>query len=146
MNTQPDSFIQKIRTELTEAMPLIFILFFMLAGANLNISLLPSLGLLGIIYILSRSAGLSGGAWVGAIVGKAEEKIKKYLGMGILSQAGVAIGLALIVKRDFSILNIHGAEIGSTILTTITATSIIFEIIGPILTKMGLEKTGEIPH
>lgn len=146
VNTQPGGFIQRIRTELTEAMPLLFILFFMLAGANLNISLLPSLGLLGIIYILSRSAGLMGGAWLGAWVSKAEEKIKKYLGLGILSQAGVAIGLALIVKREFSILNIHGAEIGSTIITTITATSIIFEIIGPILTKVGLEKAGEIPH
>jgi Kef-type K+ transport system membrane component KefB len=146
VNTQPDSFIQKIRTELTQAMPLLFILFFILAGANLNISLLPSLGLLGIIYILARSTGLTGGAWFGAWVGKAEEKIKKYLGMGILSQAGVAIGLALIVKREFSVLSVHGVEIGSTIITTITATSIIFEIIGPILTKVGLEKAGEIPH
>ena len=64
--------------------------------------------------------------------------------MGILSQAGVAIGLALVVKNEFTELSVHGAQIGSTVITTVTATCIFFEIIGPILTKIGLEKAGEI--
>ncbi|HDQ13676.1 MAG TPA: hypothetical protein ENN41_02535, partial [Sediminispirochaeta sp.] len=66
-------------------------------------------------------------------------------GMGILSQAGVAIGLALIVKHEFSALGDWGAEIGATVITTITATCIFFELIGPILTKIALQKAGEIP-
>lgn len=125
-------------------MPLLFILFFTLAGANLHVAALPSLGLLGVLYILARSAGLVGGAAVGSAIGRLEPKIRKYLGMGILSQAGVAIGLSLIVKNEFTAISQHGAEIGTTVITTITATCIFFEIIGPILTKTGLEKSGEI--
>ncbi len=64
--------------------------------------------------------------------------------MGILSQAGVAIGLALIVKHEFSALGPWGAAIGATVINTVTASSIFFEIIGPILTKVGLTKAGEI--
>ncbi|MBA7484573.1 hypothetical protein ES707_20101 [subsurface metagenome] len=144
VNTQPRRLIQKIRYELTEVMPLLFILFFILAGSNLHLTALPALGLTGLVYMLCRSAGLIGGAWFGALIGRAEKKIRKYLGMGILSQAGVAIGLALIVKQEFSQINAAGAAIGFKVITTVTATSILFEIIGPILTKIGLEKAGEI--
>jgi Kef-type K+ transport system membrane component KefB len=144
VNTQRHALIQTIRDELTEFMPLLFILFFVLAGANLQVAALPALGLLGFVYMLCRSAGLMGGAWLGAAVGRAEKKIRRYLGMGILSQAGVAIGLALIVKQEFSALGPRGAAIGSTVITSITATCILFELIGPILTKMGLERAGEI--
>jgi hypothetical protein len=64
--------------------------------------------------------------------------------MGILSQAGVAIGLALIVKNEFSGLGAWGTQIGVAVLTTVTATSVVFEIIGPVLTKVGLRRAGEI--
>ena len=74
-----------------------------------------SLGLLGVVYILGRSFGLISGAAFGATIGKLETKIRKYLGMGILSQAGVAIGLALIVKSEFAELGSHGSEIGSIV-------------------------------
>jgi len=131
-------------------MPLVFILFFFLAGAQLKLSVLPSLGMLGIVYALGRTAGLIGGARVGSMLGKVEEKVKKYIGLGILSQAGVAIGLALIVNHEFAQLaaqyNVpHAAQIGAAALTTITATCVFFEIIGPILTKIALQKAGEIP-
>ncbi|MBW2740754.1 MAG: hypothetical protein JRE64_18345, partial [Deltaproteobacteria bacterium] len=69
---------------------------------------------------------------------------------GILSQAGVAIGLSLIVKQEFSQLNVqynlpHAATIAAIVLTSITSTCVFFEIIGPILTKFALKKAGEIP-
>jgi len=71
--------------------------------------------------------------------------------LGILSQAGVAIGLSLIVKHEFDMLDgkynlPHAVTIGAVILTTVTATCIFFEIIGPILTKIALTKAGEIPR
>jgi Kef-type K+ transport system membrane component KefB len=145
VNTRPRGLVEKIRGELTEIMPLLFILFFVLAGASLHIALLPSLGLVGLIYIVSRAAGLMGGAWIGSVLGRAEANIRKYLGLGILSQAGVAIGLSLIVKQEFTPLGAWGASIGTAVITTVTATSIVFEIVGPILTKIGLQKAGEIP-
>lgn len=144
VNTQSSKMISRIKNQLEELLPLIFVLFFVLAGANLHVKALPALGVIGLVYVIARSAGLMGGAVLGAVIGKMESKIKKYLGMGILSQAGVAIGLSLIVKQEFSGIGTHGAAIGSSVITTITATCIFFEIIGPILTKIGLEKSGEI--
>ena len=155
VNTQKYELTHKIGEVLSEVLPLFFVLFFALAGANLHISALPALGLLGMTYIICRSAGLMGGAFLGGMVGNVEPKVKKYIGMGILSQAGVAIGLALIVKHEFqglgkvvNIVNgvpIHAGDIiGSVGITMITATCIFFEIIGPILTKIALSKAGEI--
>ncbi len=144
VNTQKFTLVEKIHNELTKIMPLLFVLFFTLAGANLHISAIPSLGLIGLIYIVGRSGGLIGGAKLGSHLGKLPENIKKYLGLGILSQAGVAIGLALIVKSEFAEFGAHGLKIGATVITTVTATSIFFEIIGPILTKFALTKSGEI--
>lgn len=144
VNTQGSSLVRKLEDELSNVMPLLFVLFFVLAGANLHIMALPSLGMLGVIYIVSRTIGLTGGASLGATIGRADSKLRKYLGLGILSQAGVAIGLALIVKHEFSGLGEWGAEIGTTVITTITATCIFFELIGPILTKFALKQAGEI--
>ena len=155
VNTQSNSLIIRIQDRLSTILPLLFILFFTLAGASLNLSAIPQLGLLGLVYILSRSAGLIGGSRLGAIIGKADTMIKKYLGLGILSQAGVAIGLTILVKQNFRglgevVSNIDGKitttgdQLGAIVLTTITATCIVFEIIGPIFTKIGLTKAGEI--
>ena len=95
--------------------------------------------------IVSRSAGKIGGAWISAVLTRAESKIRRYLGIGILSQAGVAIGLALVVKQTLAPMGQWGAKIGALVITTITTTSIVFEIVGPILCKLGLQKAGEIP-
>ena len=155
VNTQPRGFMQKIGDEIGKIMPLIYVIFFALAGANLHLSALPSLGILGITYFITRSTGLVIGSRIGAIIGKVEDTIKKYLGLGILSQAGVAIGLSLIVKNEFAgmgkIVETMGTTVvrtgdtlGVTVITTITATCILFEIIGPILTKIALTKANEI--
>lgn len=155
VNTQPRGFIQQIGDEIGNVMPLIYVIFFTLAGANLHLSVLPSLGLLGITYIITRSAGLIIGSRIGAKISNVEEKIKKYLGLGILSQAGVAIGLSLIVKHEFAGLGKiietvgdsvvrTGDSIGITVVTTVTATCIFFEIVGPILTKIALTKANEV--
>ncbi|MBA7629548.1 hypothetical protein ES703_37047 [subsurface metagenome] len=127
-----------------ETVPIIYIIFFVLAGAHLNTKLLPAMGLIGLIYIVSRSSGLIGGASLGASISKAPKKIKKYLGLGLLSQAGVAIGLSLLIIREFSIYGEAGKELGTIIVTTIAATTIFFEIIGPIATKFAITKAGEV--
>ena len=149
-NARHESLLHRVTAPLLEVMPLLFVLFFCLAGAHLQLSALPALGAVGIVYVLGRSAGLIGGARLGAVFGHVEEKVKKYVGLGILSQAGVAIGLSLIVKHEFTLLDArydapHALEIGSSVLATITATCIFFEVIGPIMTKVALKRAGEIP-
>jgi Kef-type K+ transport system membrane component KefB len=118
--------------------PPIYLLFFLLAGANLEISNFTTLGLLGILYVITRLPGEMLGAFIGAYVAKADSKVKKYLGLGLAPQAGVAIGLALIAKNYFP------NDLGETILSTIIITTIIYELIGPILVRIALEKAGEI--
>ncbi len=167
VNTRREALVRRVTEPLRDIMPLLFILFFCIAGAHLKISELPKLGIIGVAYVLARSAGLIGGSRLGARLGRAEPKIRKWVGLGILSQAGVAIGLSLIVQHEFGALAAEPriahaiaryAEahpgvapivysplaIGAAIITVITATSIIFEIIGPILTKIALTKAGEI--
>ncbi len=160
-NTRREALVTQVTESLAPVMPFVFLLFFALAGAHLNIAELPNLGVLGVIYILARSAGLIGGAWLGCVLGNMEEKIKKYIGLGILSQAGVAIGLALIINHELrqvvalypqafaELIKTNPAmdpiRIGTQVITVITATCIVFEIVGPILCKMGLSRAGEIP-
>jgi len=121
----------------------IFIIFFVIAGAHLQISLLPAMGVLGLVYIICRTCGLMGGAYIGASIAKSPTVIRKYLGMGILSQAGVAIGLAIMVTREFSGLGSVGKDLSIMVINTIAATTIIFEILGPIATKFAITKSGE---
>ncbi len=167
VNTRRQALVHRVTEPLRDIMPLLFILFFRIAGAHLKLSELPKLGVIGIAYILARSAGLIGGSRLGAKMGRAEPKIRKWVGLGILSQAGVAIGLSLIVQHEFGALaadpriahaiaryaEAHPGvapivysplAIGAAIITVITATSIVFEIVGPILTKIALTKAGEI--
>ena len=145
VNTRRKVLVLNVLRRAQMSMPFLFILFFCLAGAHMKLSKLPSLGLVGLLYIISRTAGLMFGAWLGGVIGRVEKKIKKYLGMGILSQAGVAIGLSLIVKHEFTEIGTpHADAIGTSVLTSITATCIFFEIIGPVLTRIGLVKAGEI--
>ena len=155
INSGNHKTVIRIKTTLPIVMQVLFILFFTLAGSNLHIGAASSLGALGIVYVLSRSAGLILGSRLGAWIGNASENIKKYIGFGILSQAGVAIGLSLIVSHEFkgigkieSVIDgktiTAGDLIGSVVLTSVTVTCIFFEIIGPILTHYALKKANEI--
>lgn len=122
----------------------IYVIFFVIAGAHLQIKLLPAMGVLGVVYILTRVLGLVGGAFFGATVSRQASVIRKYLGLGILSQAGVAIGLAILATREFAPLGQIGKDLSLLIINTIAATTIIFEIIGPLATKFAILKAGEI--
>lgn len=122
----------------------IFIIFFVIAGAHLQIHLLSTMGLLGLIYIICRVLGKIGGAFFGATISKSNPAVRKYLGLGILSQAGVAIGLAILVTREFGSLGKAGEDLAVIVINTIAATTIIFEIIGPIATKFAISKAGEM--
>ncbi|MFP4510648.1 MAG: cation:proton antiporter [Spirochaetaceae bacterium] len=142
-NTQSRTVVEPIAGYISEVTPAVFVLFFALAGAHLDLSLLPSVGAAGMVYVIGRAGGKIFGASIGARRGKAPENVQKYLGLSILSQAGLAIGLALIALQELSPLGPEGEAVARTVIVTITATSVIFELVGPILTRYSLDKTGE---
>ena len=90
VNTQPYFVTKRIHEQMSIIMPMFFLMFFSLAGCNLHISIISSLGALGSIYIITRSIGKIAGASIGAKLGNMESKITKYLGIATLSQAGIA--------------------------------------------------------
>lgn len=115
----------------------LYLIFFVLAGASLEMNLLAKIGLLGATYVLFRVVGKVFGAYLGARFSGASDVMKKYMGLALIPQAGVALGCALIAKANFP-------EVGGIIFTTIVATTVIYEIAGPVCTKLALEKAGEI--
>ncbi len=117
--------------------PPIFLMFFVVSGAELNITVLPQIGLIGILYIIARVIGKVAGASFGAVLMKAPVTVKKYLGFTLIPQAGVAIGLSLIAAQTLP-------EFGQTIRAVILCGTLIYELIGPAITKIGLKKAGEI--
>jgi Kef-type K+ transport system membrane component KefB len=133
-----------IRYTIEQAGPVIYVLFFTLVGARFQISLLPTMGLLGVAYVLLRSGGKFFGAWLGGTVGGAEPAVRNNLGFGLLSQAGVAIGLALSSANRFSGYGEEGQALGALIINVITATTFVVQIVGPICVKFAISRAGEI--
>lgn len=119
----------------------IIALFFVLIGLTLDLASLYQIGFIGIIYIIVRSFSKIIGANLGAFVVKSEEVVQKYLGPCLLSQAGVALGLAVLVSERFASLG--EPILGLFILNTITATTIIFQLVGPIAIKWAIRQSGE---
>ncbi len=123
--------------------PPVYILFFAFVGARLDITLLPVMGWLGLTYIVARAAGKFGGSYLGAVIGKAPAVVRKYLGLGLFSQAGVAIGLAIAVSQDFASSGPEGQAFGNLVINTIAATTFVVQLIGPSMTRMAVFKAGE---
>lgn len=124
--------------------PPIYVLFFVLIGARLRVDLLPAMGILGLTYILFRVTGKSIGSFLGARVSSAEEAVAKYLGFCLFSQAGVAIGLAVQAWHEFQAYGVEGYQLGLLAINVIAATTLIFQVIGPISTKFAVVKAGEV--
>ena len=133
-----------IRFTIEQAGPVIYVLFFALVGARFQISLLPAMGLLGIAYVVLRSTGKFVGAWVGGTLGGAVPAVRDNLGLGLLSQAGVAIGLAIASYNRFSNFGAEGKALGSLIISVITATTFVVQIFGPIGVKIAISRAGEV--
>jgi len=126
--------------------PPIFLMFFILVGARLRIDLLPKLGLIGITYLVMRVVGKTSGSYWGALISKAPDTVRKYLGLGLLSQAGVAIGLAIDASHTFRHYGTAGAHIGILAINVIAATTFVYQILGPTCTKIAIIKAGEVPE
>ena len=125
--------------------PPIYVLFFVLVGARLQVGLLPQMGLLGLLYVLGRTGGKMAGAWLGATLSRAPEAVRRYLGFALFSQAGVAVGLALDVAQRFAQAGPAAQEMGALVVNVIGATTFLVQIIGPPFVKFALSRAGEIP-
>ena len=128
------SEIMKITEAVTQP---IFLMFFVVSGAELDLTILGSIGLIGVIYLLFRVIGKIGGATIGALLMRADKKVVKYLGLTLLPQAGVAIGLSLAATTVVP-------EYGATIRAVILCATLIYELVGPVVSKIALKAAGEI--
>ncbi|MBU0711724.1 cation:proton antiporter [bacterium] len=124
----------------------IYILFFVFVGARLGLTNMPKwLWLIVAVYVIGRSTGKVFGAWLGAKLTNADDVVRKYTGMGLFAQGGVAIGLSIMASQHLN--GIYIAEnlyLGDIIIFGITATTFIVQIIGPPLVKLAVKLSGEI--
>jgi len=123
--------------------PVLYIIFFCLAGAHLNIKLISQIGLLGLAYTGARMAGKFFGASLGAKISNAPKVAQKFAGLSLFPQVGVALALAVVVKKDFGVYGPRGVAFANVVINLLLFTTIITEIIGPYLTRWSLIKSGE---
>lgn len=138
--------------------PALFMLFFILSGAELNFSLitLPVIGIC-VVYLIARSLGKYFGARLGCAIEKKDPNIRKYLGLTLLPQAGVAIGMARSASTTFKAIadssivdnpTFAGYDylygIAGTITAVVLCATLVYELFGPVITKIALTKAEEI--
>ena len=116
-----------------------FILFFVLSGAELDLSVVTDglIVLIGVVYIVFRCVGKYFGARLSSTMVKSDANIKKYLGITLFPQAGVALGMAMKAGA-------LSGGIGMIVSNLTLFSVLIYEIVGPFLTKIALTKAGEI--
>ena len=118
--------------------PPIYVLFFVLVGAKLNIrNITGVVAAIAGVFLVGRTLGKLIGARSGAALSKAPKTVLKYLPFCLLSQAGVAIGLSIVAGQVFP------GEFGNLVVTVVTATTFVVQIIGPISVKYAVDKSGE---
>jgi Kef-type K+ transport system membrane component KefB len=117
----------------------IILLFFVLSGMNFQISYMKTVGVIGIVYFVTRLVMKYVGNFVGGLVTKSDKTITKYIGLTMEPQAGISIGLAALALRMFSTV---GGDYGEQINAIIIFAGILYEIAGPALAKLSLKLSG----
>lgn len=128
---------EKVFTIVDRMTPPLFMLFFFFSGAHLDLSIIPNVGIIGLIYLTFRVFGKMLGAYLGCKINNCPKQVSKYLGLTLTPQAGVAIGLA---TTALTVVPEHGSQIRTIILCS----TVIYELVGPLLTKIALKKANEI--
>lgn len=135
----------KLFTFLQSVSPVIYVLFFVFVGARINLASMPlwlwaTVG----VYVLFRTLGKWGGAMIGARIAGSDTVVRRYLGMGLLSQGGVAIGLAIVASQRLGHIEAAGgATLGDLIISAITASTLIVQLIGPPFVKFAVTRANE---
>ena len=136
-NTTKRSNVNTIMELCDRFTPPLLILFFTISGASLKLNILLTVGLVGLIYIVMRVVGKVAGAYLGATITKSPSTVKKWLGLALIPQAGVAIGLTIVAGNVVP-------EYANEIRAVVLCATLIYELIGPAITKFALKKAGEI--
>lgn len=139
---------EKLFKQLNYFSPPIMLLFFVMSGMKFNLKAFTDMTLIGyvplfvaaLVYFVVRILGKYGGAYTGCAVVKKDKKVKNYLGLGLIPQAGVAIGLAYMGARIFTEQGYP--ELGDSLQTIILASSVLYELVGPGCAKLGLYLSG----
>ena len=113
------------------------VVFFVLAGASLELNMMREIGLIGVMYILCRATGKFLGARIGSQCSGADQVTKSWMGVALLPQAGVAIGMALVASNHFP-------EYRQVLLSVVISSTVFFEIIGPVFTRPALQRAQKI--
>ena len=116
--------------------PPFYAIFFVLAGADLDLALVPAMGVVGLVYVGGRSLGKFAGAVAGARWLQLEPTVQRFLGFGLLAQAGLAVGLTLQIEGRYE-------AYAPSVSTVVLASVAIFEMFGPISTRFALMRAGE---
>ena len=116
----------------------LFMLFFVISGAHLDLQVVPKVGVLGLVYIVTRFAGKYLGSYIGATIAKCPKVVKENIGWALMPQAGVAIGMATMALTQLPL------EYGQQIQTVILSATLVYEVLGPLVTKNALKRAGEI--
>lgn len=133
---------ETLAEQLRRADPPLYAAFFVLAGAELPVSLLPQIGITGLAYTLMRSIGKVAGASAAVRHMHMPVQVRRQLGWCLLSSSSLAIGLTIQVRQQFP-------DIGARVTAVVLAAVIVFEIVGPILARTALIRAGEVrtdPH
>ena len=132
---------EKLFKQLNYFSPPILLLFFVRSGANFDLGALVNVGdsvagvsllVIGVVYFFVRIIGKYAGAYLGCLVTKKDKRVRNFLGLALIPQAGVAIGLATLASRTL------GGVVGSSLETIILASSVLYELIGPACGKLAL--------
>jgi len=123
----------------------IYVLFFVLVGSRLVLSGMPLfLWIIVGAYVIFRTTGKMTGAWIGAKLTNADSVVQKYTGLGLFAQGGVAIGLSIMATQHLHGLKLaNGIDLGDIIITGVTATTFIVQIIGPPMAKLAVKLAKE---
>lgn len=130
--------VNQIAEELNQLGGLLSVLFFAVHGAELDLDAFVSAGVIGVAYIVFRSAGKVAGVYAAAKLTRQHDEVRQWLGPALLAQAGAAIALANIAVT-------RAPEIGEPVQVIILGSVVVFEIIGPLLIRHSMLKSGEVP-
>lgn len=124
----------------------IYVMFFVMVGARLSLGQMPGwLWGIVLVYVIGRTAGKMAGSWFGARLSGAAVSVRNYCGLGLFAQGGVAIGLSIMASQHLGDISVNeNFSLGEVVVAGVTATTMIVQLIGPLMVKLSIRLAGEM--